>query len=119
MVLKASDELRHRAKEDYHWRESIYFNFNDAANGFGGWLYLWVVPNQPQPSGMLVSFYHGEWPDLAVTGKAMAAPRHLLRSGERWLYCFLRNTDALIEADFDDVELCGLRLQRREPLKRY
>ncbi len=119
MVLAARDELRHPANRDFHWRESLYFNFNDTANCIGGWLYLWVVPNQPQPSGMLISFYHGEWPDLAVTNKAMAAPRHLLCSGERWLYCFQKNSDALIAADFDNVEYCGLHLQRREPLKRY
>jgi len=49
MVLKAADELRHPAflNDDYHWRESLYFNFNDTANQIGGWLYLWVVHNHP------------------------------------------------------------------------
>ncbi len=119
MVLAACDELRHPAGKDYHWRESIYFNFNDASNRIGGWLYLWVIPNQPEPSGMLVSFYHGAWPDVSVTSKAVAAPRHLLRSGEGWLYCFQKNSKLLVEADFDDIELFGLHVRRREPLKRY
>tara|TARA_R110000782_G_scaffold270464_1_gene371417 strand:+ start:4429 stop:5412 length:984 start_codon:yes stop_codon:yes gene_type:complete len=119
MVLCANDELRHPMGSDLAWRESLYFNFHDTANGIGGWIYLWVVPNQPQPSGMLVSFYHGGWPDLAVNEKAMAAPGHCLRDGDRWIYCFQRNIDQLAGADFDDINLCGLHLRRLEPLKRY
>nr|WP_047165639.1 hypothetical protein [Sphingomonas sp. Y57] len=119
MVLQASDELRHPSGPELPWRESLYFNFNDARNGIGGWIYLWVVPNQPQPSGMLVSFYHGHWPDLAVNEKAMAAPGHRLQEDGRWIYCFQRNIGELIADDFDDFEICGLRLRRIEPLKRY
>jgi hypothetical protein len=119
MVLKASDELRHPEfmNDDYHWRESLYFNFNDAANKIGGWLYLWVVPNQPKPSGMLVSFYHGAWPDLKVNDKAMASPGHRIVAGDRWIYCFKQDVDHLIDANFDDVELCGMKFRRLEPLK--
>lgn len=119
MVLKASDELRHPEflNDDYHWRESLYFNFNDAANKIGGWLYLWVVPNQPKPSGMLVSFYHGGWPDLTVNDKAMDAPGHRLVSGDRWIYCYKKDVDYLIDADFDNVELCGMKFRRLEELK--
>lgn len=120
MVLKAADELRHPAflNDDYHWRESLYFNFNDTANQIGGWLYLWVVPNQPMPSGMLVSFYHGGWPDLAVNDKAMTAPGHCLVDGNRWVYCFKKDADHLIDADFDNVELFGMHFRRLDPLKR-
>lgn len=119
MTLGPADELRHPANSDYHWRESVYFNFHDRANRIGGWLYLWVLPNQPSPSGMLVSFYHGAWPDVAVTDKAMAAPGHLLRVADRWLYCYQKNSSTLIASDFDDVEFCGLHLRRCEPLERY
>ena len=119
MTLQAADELRHPANADYHWRESVYFNFHDRKNRIGGWLYLWVLPNQPAPTGMLVSFYHGAWPDLVVTDKATAAPGHLLRSGDRWLYCLQKSAGTLLASDFDDVEFGGLHLRRREPLERY
>jgi hypothetical protein len=120
MVLTASDELRHThlVNDDYHWRESLYFNFNDPTNRIGGWLYLWVVPNQPKPSGMLISFYHGAWPDLSINDKAMAAPGHRIVDGDRWIYCFKQDADHLISQDFDDVELFGMKFHRLEPLKR-
>jgi len=119
MVLKAADELRHPHNDDYYWRESLYFNFNDSTNQIGGWLYLWVVPNQPKPSGMLCAFYHGAWPDLEINDKAMDAPGHLLSDGGRWAYCFKNDVDFLMDADFDDAELCGLHVKRVEPLKEY
>jgi hypothetical protein len=120
MVLKASDELRHPEflNDDYHWRESLYFNFNDPVNKIGAWLYLWVVPNQPKPSGMLVSFYHGAWPDLKINDKASASPGHRIVDGDRWIYCFKKDADHLIDANFDDVELFGMKFKRLEPLKR-
>jgi hypothetical protein len=68
---------------------------------------------------MLVSFYHGHWPDLAVNERAMAAPGHRLEEEDRWIYCFQRNVDELVADDFDDITLCGLRLRRLEPLGRY
>ncbi|MDE2463580.1 MAG: hypothetical protein KGO02_07700, partial [Alphaproteobacteria bacterium] len=120
MTLQAADELRHRdqVNEDYFWRESLYFNFNDAKNKIGGWLYLWVVPNQPQPSGMLVSFYHGAWPNMDVNEVAAASPGYRLVDKDRWVYCFQKNADHLLTQDFDDVELFGMRFRRLEPLKR-
>lgn len=120
MVLKASDELRHPEflNDDYHWRESLYFNFNDPVNEIGAWIYLWVVPNQPKPSGMLVSFYRGAWPDLQINDKAMLAPGHRIKDGDRWVYCFKRDAEFLIDANFDNVELFGLKLRRLEPLKK-
>jgi hypothetical protein len=33
------------------------------------------------------------------------------------VYCFKKDIAALIETDFDDVELCGLRLLRQRPLR--
>ncbi len=119
MVLKASDELRHPYGDAYNWRESVYFNFNDPVSGIGGWLYLWVVPNKEKPSGMLVSFYKGRWPEPSIMDKAMEQPGHLLVDGDRWLYCFKNDVDYLLDDDFDDVELCGLKLKRVDPLKRY
>jgi hypothetical protein len=119
MVLKASDELRHPEflNDDFHWRESLYFNFNDPKNEIGAWLYLWVVPNQPAPSGMLVSFYHGAWPDLDINERAMASPGHRVVNGSNWVYCFQKNADYLLDQNFDDVELFGMKFKRLEPLK--
>jgi hypothetical protein len=88
-------------------------------NRIGGWVYLWVLPNQPLPTGMLVSFYHGAWPDVNVTQRAMAAPQHMLREEDRWLYCFQTNSATLIGDDFGDIEFGGLRLRRHESLRRY
>ena len=120
MVLKAGDELRHSSivNEDYHWRESLYFNFNDSTNRLGGWLYLWVVPNQPEPSGMLVSFYRGQWPDLTTNETAMASDGHRVVEKDRWIYCYKHDVEYLIDEDFDDVSLCGMRFRRVEPLRR-
>jgi hypothetical protein len=119
MVLQASDELRHPIGTEPAWRESLYFNFNDPATQIGGWVYLWVVPHRQQASGMLVSFYHGAWPDPGVIDAAAAAPGHRIEAGDRWVYCFQGGTEALLADDFDDVSLCGLNLRRIEPLKHY
>jgi hypothetical protein len=118
-MLTEHDELRHLSDEDFFWRESLYFNFDDEVNGLGAWIYLWVVPNQPQPSGMLVSIYKGEWPQLDINDVAMSSPGHRVGDADRWIYCFKHNVDHLIEEDFDDVALCGLHLRRTSPLHRY
>jgi hypothetical protein len=120
MVLAAADELRHPHDDGYNWRESLYFNFADERNGLGGWLYLWVVPNKPMKSGMLVSFYHGITDRRDANELAMKSTGHLYR-GEagNWVYCFKKDIEPLITANFDDVELCGLRLVRRQPLRTY
>jgi hypothetical protein len=120
MVLKASDELRHEWNDDYYWRESLYFNFADAKNEVGAWLYMWVLPNQELKSGMLVSFYHGITERLDSTDAAMDAPGHLLKGPDgAWVYCYKQNLPELVDANFDDVEMCGLKYQRLEPLSRY
>ncbi len=119
MVLKADDELRHPVSKDYYFRESLYFNFNDTNNKIGGWVYFWVTPNKESQAGMLVSFYRGCWPDMTVNDKAMASPGHILRDGERWIYCYKQDVDFQLNGNFDDVELCGLRMRRLEPLKHY
>lgn len=120
MVLAASDELRHPHNELFNWRESLYFNFADAANGLGGWVYLWVVPNKPRKSGMLVSFYKGVLDRRDINDLAFKSPGHRYSAPNGdWVYCFKRDVDPLIDADFDDVELCGLHLVRTEPLKSY
>jgi hypothetical protein len=120
MALKASDELRHpHDPSDFNWRESLYFNFNDPVSGIGGWLYLWVVPNKPQPSGMLVSFYKGPWPEPSIMDEAATRPGHIIVDGDRWLYCVKHDVDYLMDDDFDDVELNGLKFKRLEPLKHY
>lgn len=120
MVLAASDELRHTWDDDPLWRESWYFNFSDPTNEIGAWLYLWVVPNQPLKSGMLVSLYHGVPTDGNSNEQAWESPGHVLRgpSGS-WVYCYRQDVSELIEEDVDDVSLCGLTMKRLEPLKRY
>ncbi len=120
MVLAACDELRHPHDDLYNWRESLYFNFADAANGLGGWIYLWVVPNKPLKSGMLVSIYRGITDRSDANDLAMKASGHrYVGDGGNWVYCYKKDVAPLIGADFDDVELCGLHLVRTEPLKSY
>ncbi|HEY2750256.1 hypothetical protein [Phenylobacterium sp.] len=120
MVLKASDELRHPWDGDTLWRESWYYNFSDPTNQIGGWLYLWVLPNQPLKSGMLVSLYHGIEEGIDSNALAWDAPGHLYRGpNDNWVYCYKQDVKELFEADLDDVELCGLSMKRLEPLKGY
>jgi hypothetical protein len=119
LVLKARDELRHPPSDDPLWRESIYWNFNDEANRIGAWIYFWVSPKQPQPTGMIVSFYHGQWADPTVFERAMASPNHTLVEGDRWIYCFQKNDRELLKADFDDIEFHGMKFRREEELSRY
>ncbi len=120
MVLASSDELRHPHDTGLNWRESLYFNFADKTNGLGGWIYLWVVPNKPLKSGMLVSFYHGTIDRRDANDIALNSPGHRYVDGKgNWVYCFKKDVAHLIEADFDDVELSGLRLVRGRPLRSY
>lgn len=120
MVLKAADELRHPWDDDPAWRESWYYNFSDPENEIGAWLYLWVVPNQPLKSGMLVSLYHGIATDADSNELAWESPGHLYRGpNESWVYCYKEDVPQLIEEDVDDVALGGLAMKRLEPLKRY
>jgi hypothetical protein len=120
VVLRAEDELSHEWDDDPLWRESWYWNFSEPASEMGGWLYLWVVPNQPLRSGMLVCFYHGLAAEFDSTEVAWRAPAHRVAKADgSWVYCYKRDVAELIESDVDDVELCGLRLQRNEPLERY
>jgi hypothetical protein len=119
MVLKADDELRHPWDDDPLWRESWYWNFSEPASEMGGWIYLWVVPNQPLKSGMLVCFYHGVAADFDSTEAAWKGPGHRYAGQDgSWVYCYKRDLPELITRDVDDVELCGLRVRRLEPLKR-
>ncbi|MBI5090682.1 MAG: hypothetical protein HZB15_17970 [Actinobacteria bacterium] len=120
MVLAASDELRHPHDDGFNWRESLYFNFADARNGLGGWVYLWVVPNKPLKSGMLVSIYKGVTDTFAANQLALEAPGHrFVGDDDNWVYCVKHDVEPLIDADFDDVELCGLHLTRTGPLETY
>jgi hypothetical protein len=118
-MLGASDELRHPADAGPNWRESLYFNFHDAKHELGGWVYLWLLPNQLKPTGMLVSFYHGAWPDVKVADRATGAPLHTLNEGDRWLYCYQQNAETLIADNFDDIRFGGLHLRRVDPLQHY
>jgi hypothetical protein len=120
MVLKADDELRHAWDADPLWRESWYYNFSDAASEIGGWLYLWVVPNQPLKSGMLVCFYHGVAADFDSTEVAWRSPGHRYEGANgSWIYCFRWDVPELLAEDLDDVALCGLTMKRLAPLKKY
>lgn len=120
MTLAASDELRHPHSDLYTWRESLYFNFADAKHGLGGWIYLWVVPNKPMKSGMLVSVYKGVHDRRDVNDLALKSPGHrYVRDENNWVYCFKQDVAPLISANFDDVELCGLGLVREKALDSY
>lgn len=120
MVLSARDELRHAHDDTFFWRESLYFNFSDPTNGLGAWFYLWVVPNKPLKSGMLVSIYKGEHDVLTANERAYESPGHrFVGESSEWVYCFKREVEPLLKSDFDDVELCGLSLRRIEALKSY
>jgi hypothetical protein len=119
-MLSASDELRHPQSDEFFWRESLYFNFADPAHELGGWIYLWVTPNKPLKSGMLVAVYHGVSTDWDINDQAMASPQHIVHGDQgNWVYCYKQEVPELISANFDDVELCGLHLKREEPLSRY
>ena len=39
--------------------------------------------------------------------------------GDSWVDRYKEDVERLITEDVDDVELCGLRLERLEPLERY
>lgn len=120
MVLKANDELRHGWDDDPHWRESWYWNFSDPENQIGGWIYLWVVPNKPLKSGMLVCFYHGVATHHDSIEAAWAAPGHLLKGKDNsWTYCYRQDVEPLLTEDVDDVELCGLSVKVIESNKRH
>ncbi|HEY2750251.1 DUF7064 domain-containing protein [Phenylobacterium sp.] len=119
MVLRADDELRHPFSDDYHWRESVYFNFNDVENQIGGWIYYWVTPNREARTGMLVSFYHGANPRTDGGQAALTSPDHVLRDGDNWLYFYNKDGEALEPANFDAVDFGGLKLSRLAPLKSY
>lgn len=120
MVLKASDELRHEWDDDPLWRESWYWNFSDPENQIGAWLYLWVVPNQPMKSGMLVCFYHGLAADFDSTEVAFQSPGHLHKGSDgSWVYCYKQDVADLIEQDVDDISFCGLSIKKIAALERY
>jgi hypothetical protein len=120
MVLRADDELRHSHDETFNWRESLYFNFSDPKNQIGGWIYLWVVPNKPLKSGMLVSFYRGITDTLGATDLAARSPGGVFRGdGGNWVYCHKQDFPELITADFDELELGGLCLRRRGQFDGY
>jgi hypothetical protein len=118
MTLNADDELRHPPGGAPRWRESLYWNFNDVRQGIGAWIYLWVLPGPPRQSGLIVSFYHGGWPDTEIYDRAMEQPQHFLREDDRWIYCFQHKTEQLVGCDFDAFELGGLGVKRIEPLRR-
>src|SRR5580658_1971950 len=111
MVLAASDELRHPNDMLPNWRESLSFNFADARNGLGGWIYLWVVPNKPIKSGMLISIYKGMTDRVDANDLALKSPDHYYQSDRgNWVYCFKQDSAPLLAENFDALELCGLRM---------
>ncbi|MDH6195184.1 hypothetical protein M2272_001813 [Mycobacterium frederiksbergense] len=46
LVPAAEDEYPHPPTGEDLWNESWYFDFADAAAGFGGWIRLGLIPNQ-------------------------------------------------------------------------
>ena len=70
MVLEASDELRHpHDPDDFFWRESVYFNFADAANGLGGWIYLWGGAEQAAEDRHVGQRLQGRDAELELDGR--------------------------------------------------
>ena len=52
-------------------------------------------------------------------GKGNSIVAAVLQKGcDKWIYCYQKNADYLLSADFDDVELFGLHFRRSVPLKR-
>lgn len=120
-MLSATDELRHRWTDEENWRESVYFTFADPRERIGAWLYLWVLPNKEGArAGVVVCFYSGVIRRPDAVKAAGKRPDHLLVEEDgSWLYSYHARVPEPLEADFDDVELCGLRLRRRGPLAGY
>jgi len=118
-MLDASAELRHPHNDDHYWRESLYFNLADPVNRLGLWLYVWTVPNQSLPAGILVCLYSGQFDDRSITRQAMRSPRHVLRSGEDWIYCYMTSLPEQLAGDFDSIDIAGLQLTQVEALRRY
>ncbi len=119
MVLKADDELRHAHTDDVHWRESVYWNLHGQKDDLGLWVYIWVLPNQPKKTGMIVSVYKGLWSERDITSQALAAPGNILRRGDDFVYFFYNVLDDLTDENFDNISVSGLELRRLSPLSEY
>lgn len=119
LTLGPDDELRHEPGEPSNWRESVYFAFADPKHELGAWIYMWVLPNLGK-SGVVISFYHGITREFDTMASAFAAPGHLLLgSGGEWAYVYHAAIPGVLQADFDDATLGGLRLRRKGPLEGY
>jgi hypothetical protein len=118
-MLSSADELRHEPTDRPNWRESVYFAFADPQQRLGAWIYMWVLPNLGK-SGVVVSFYHGVTRAFDTMAAAFTSPGHLLLGdGEEWAYVYHEAIPGVLQADFDDANLCGLRLRRIGPLEGY
>jgi hypothetical protein len=119
-MIVAADELRHGSGDDTRWRESLYFCFADAATQLGGWIYVWVHPNRPRRSGVLVCLYHGLHLSPSALADARSAPNHSVWFPDgSWIYCNYVSVPDLISQDFDEIHGAGLNLRRLGPLRGY
>jgi hypothetical protein len=97
LVPAPADEGRHEAGDEALWNESWYFDFADAAAGFGGWIRLGLVPNQDTA-----------WINVLVCGPGLPTVA-------------LNDFHATLPADVSQVRGDGvsLALYRGEPLQTY
>ncbi len=93
-VLRPADDYRHRPPDGRKGRDSLYFNLLLPDAGLAVFVYTWV--DQAGTAGRLVTAWGPQPRPLAfeiVHGVAMG------------------------DADFDDWQLAGLRLEHQEPLR--
>jgi Ecdysteroid kinase-like family len=69
----AEDEAAHAATDEPLWNESWYADFADAAEGFGGWVRLGLIPNQ-QTAWLHALFCGPDQPTVAVVDFAVPVP---------------------------------------------
>jgi hypothetical protein len=97
LVPTPEDDDAHEPGTEPLWNESWYFDFVDAAAGFGGWVRLGLIPNQDHA-----------WVNVLVCGPGLPTVA-------------LNDFHAALPADVARVSGDGLELslQRGEPLQTY
>jgi hypothetical protein len=69
----ADDEAAHTPTDEPLWNESWYADFADAAQGFGGWVRLGLIPNQ-QTAWLHALFCGPDMPTVAVVDFEVPVP---------------------------------------------
>ncbi|MDV3129643.1 ecdysteroid 22-kinase family protein [Mycobacterium sp. 21AC1] len=73
LVPAREDDGAHAPTDEALWNESWYFDFVDAAAGFGGWVRLGLVPNQ-DTAWINVMFCGPDMPTIALNDFHAALP---------------------------------------------